>query len=244
MGSRLSAPPMVGALVLLVAAICVTEAGAQTQQQKPFPTGHKSEVGTLIAPPVACPSQDRLGVPAAAQEQAMLCLVDFARRGAGLPSLAPLEALTTSAALKSRDMLACDDFSHFACGREFAFWIRAGGYTSVPCWHVGENIAWGRGGEGTPREIFIGLMRSETHRHNVLGDYAGIGIETRVGNLGWQGSVQVWTQHFGSQCEAPVPVSLDPLSAGRPYPTGRPRPAGSPSAAAPAAVRRGDRRGR
>jgi uncharacterized protein YkwD len=164
-------------------------------------------VGPLIAPPAACPAPDRPGTAAAAQEQAMLCLIDFARRGAGLPGLAPLDPLATSAALKSRDMLACDEFSHFACDREFTYWIRAGGYMSVPCWHVGENIGWGRGTEGTLRSTFIALMRSDLHRRNILGDYTGIGIDTRLGNLGWQGTVQVWTQHFGSQCEAPAPVS-------------------------------------
>jgi uncharacterized protein YkwD len=199
MSSRLAAISTAGALVLAVVAIAAAGAGAQAIQKRTA-IGHTSAAGELIAPLAACPQQDQLAAPPSIQEEAMLCLIDYARGELGLPSLAPVSELEFSAAHKSRDLLDCDDFSHFASGREFNYWIRASGYMSVPCWHVGENIAWGRGELGTARSIFTALIRSDTHRRNILGEYTGIGIDTRVGDLGWQGTVQVWTQHFGSQC--------------------------------------------
>src|SRR5262245_32062270 len=107
MGSRLAGRFAAGALILLVVGATATEAGAQAIQQRHSPLGHQSVAGGLIAPPAACPGADRAGAPVVAQEQAMLCLVDFARREMGLPSLAPVPALETSAAHKSADMLGC-----------------------------------------------------------------------------------------------------------------------------------------
>jgi uncharacterized protein YkwD len=130
----------------------------------------------------------------------MLCLIDFARRASGLPSLDRVPDLASSAAHKSRDMLRCNAFSHEACGREYSHWIRASGYMSVPCWRIGENIAWGRGRSGSPRSIFIALIHSASHRRNILGRFTEVGIDTRTGNLSPLGRVQVWTQDFGSQC--------------------------------------------
>lgn len=176
------------------------ESGARTDRTQRRAATLSGPLAGLVAPPAVCLGGERPGVPAPAQEQTMLCLVDYARQAEGLPGLTPNPALEGSAALKSRDLIACQEFSHYACGREFDYWIRASGYMSVPCWHVGENIAWGRGSLGTPRAIFITFLQSDTHRHNMLGEYTAIGIDTRVGKLGWQGTVQIWTQHFGSQC--------------------------------------------
>jgi uncharacterized protein YkwD len=190
-------------LMIFIGAATATHADANSYLQKHTAIGHTSSEGSaegsLIAPPSVCPAKGR--APAmASEEQTMLCLVNYARSVAGLPTLSLQLELEESSAEKSRDMLACDDFSHFACGREFSYWIRASGYLSVPCWHCGENIAWGRDAEGSARSIFIAFMHSELHRHNILGDYSSIGIDTRIGDLGWLGTVQVWTQHFGYRC--------------------------------------------
>ena len=58
----------------------------------------------------------------------MLCMTNFARAAAGLGALADAEELDRSALGKADDVLRCDSFSHFACGREFTYWIRAAGY--------------------------------------------------------------------------------------------------------------------
>jgi len=130
----------------------------------------------------------------------MACMTDFARQHAGLGDLSPADSLERSAGEKSDDILSCNDFSHFACGREFTYWMAEAGYTSTPCWRVGENLAWGNNEYGTVRSIFEAWMRSPGHRDNILGDFAEIGIRVRVGTLGGVPGTRIWAQHFGSHC--------------------------------------------
>jgi len=130
----------------------------------------------------------------------MLCMTDFARAQAGLAELATAEELEQSAGDKGGDILRCDSFSHFACGREFTYWMRQTGYISSQCWRVGENLAWGTDGYGTVRSIFRAWMNSPGHRENILGDFTQVGISLRVGTLEGQPGTHVWAQHFGSRC--------------------------------------------
>lgn len=157
----------------------------------------------LIAPLSACPGQSRLDAPAAAQESTMRCMTDFARIQAGLTELMAVQQLDRSASGKVDDILRCDSFSHFACGRDFSFWMRQTGYTSSQCWRVGENLAWGTGGYGTVRAIFRAWMNSPGHRENILGDFTQTGISLQVGSLTGENGTHIWAQHFGSHCEAP-----------------------------------------
>jgi uncharacterized protein YkwD len=154
----------------------------------------------LVAPPSTCPEGTDPSAPAAAQEQGMLCMVNYARAQAGEQPLSDDGTLTESASDKSRDVLECDSFSHTACGREFTYWMRATGYLSMPCWRVGENLAWGAGEYGSVRSIFRAWMRSPEHRANILGDYAETGIDMRTGRLGGIAGTRVWAEHFGSSC--------------------------------------------
>ncbi len=132
----------------------------------------------------------------------MLCMVNFARGQSGLAELGPNAELEASAREKTRDIFRCDSFSHYACGREFAYWIRANGYLASECWRAGENLAFGSGGYGSVRSIFRAWMRSPEHRANILGDYAETGIDLATGTLEGFGGTKVWTQHFGSHCAA------------------------------------------
>jgi len=154
---------------------------------------------SIVAPASSCP-QVRLDAAAQAQEEAMLCLTDYARDKVGLGPLEATPQLEESAADKGADVLACNSFSHTACGREFTFWMRETGYLSTECWRAGENLAWGAGEYGTVASIFRAWLRSPTHRANVLGDYSQIGINLQVGSLNGRKNVHVWTQHFGLHC--------------------------------------------
>ncbi|HEX7279617.1 MAG TPA: CAP domain-containing protein [Solirubrobacterales bacterium] len=147
----------------------------------------------------ACPNAP-LGAPEADQVGAMLCLVNETRARRGLPALAESPLLRQSAAEKSGDLIGCNEFSHTACGREFAHWIRESGYMSPECWRVGENLAWGVAKQATVGSIFNAWMHSPLHRANILGDFEEIGIDLRVGKMGGLTGVHVWTQHFGSHC--------------------------------------------
>ena len=151
----------------------------------------------LIAPASACPHQTELGAAPGVQRRAMLCLVNFARQGRGLPTLQGSAVLDRAAGHKSADILRCDEFSHEACGREFTYWMQRFGYLGG-CSSAGENIAWGTGELGSVRSIFRAWMRSAGHRENILGDYADTGIGLRVGALEGSRGAHVWTQDFGS----------------------------------------------
>jgi uncharacterized protein YkwD len=167
-----------------------------------LPTGAVAAGPRLIAPASVCPNQDVLAAPPAAQEQTMLCLTNFAREQFGEQPLAPAPALEESARAKMRDVLRCNEFSHYACGREFAYWIRASGYLSTPCWRDGENLAWGAGEYGSVGSIFRALMRSTTHRENILGGFEEVGIDLASGALEGHPGTRIWAEHFGSHCGA------------------------------------------
>ena len=158
------------------------------------------KVSRLMAPASVCRHQGRAG-PDAVQEQAMRCMTNFARRHAGRGPLGEVRTLDRSAGHKSRDILRCDSFSHYACGRDFTFWMRRVGYIPTSCWRAGENIAWGTGDYGTVRSIFRAWMHSPEHRENILAsDYGQFGVGLDVGPLGPHRRAHVWVQHFGSHC--------------------------------------------
>lgn len=202
-------------VLLAVALVCVSIAAPSAAASQPAlakrvvaaapstaaPSAAEESRG-LIASVAVCPGQESLGASAEAQEATMRCMVAYARSESGLPGLTDDEALERSAADKANDVIDCDDFSHFACGRDFTHWIREEGYMSSPCWRVGENLAWGNGAYGTVRSIFRAWMNSPGHRQNLLGDYAQTGISLRVGVLAGQPGTHIWAQHFGTHCDA------------------------------------------
>lgn len=161
--------------------------------------GRTSRQG-LVAPADLCPGEAEAGAPAGAQEEAMRCMVDFARRQSGLAALSDSERLDRSSGEKSDDILRCDEFSHYACGRPFDFWLEKVGYIPASCWRVGENIAWMGGPQTTTRDVFELLIHSPPHRANILGPYTEVGVGLRTGDLDGHGAAHVWTQHFGTHC--------------------------------------------
>jgi uncharacterized protein YkwD len=195
---------LVAALAALAGALSAPAAGA-------------SNLGRLIAPIAVCANQTDVRAPIAAQEQAMRCMSNYARKRMRMGRLGHTSALDRSALDKSSDILRCDSFSHYACGRNFTYWMQRVGYLRARCWRVGENIAWGTGDLGSVRAIFRAWIHSPEHRENILGRYNQIGIGLKVGNLAGRSGVRVWTQDFGSHC-------------GRPHRRAAPRRAGLSSA--------------
>jgi uncharacterized protein YkwD len=202
--------PLISSVVALAALAGGTTANAArlhdqrvVASPKPTPARESSTAAPLVAPQAACPGQTRLSAPPEAQEEAMRCMTGYAREQAGLSPLAESEALGVSAGNKLNDLLSCDEFSHFACGRRFSPWIEETGYMSTPCSKVvGENLAWGMGDRGTVRAIFRAWMRSPSHRANILWAFDETGVSLGVGELEGRPGVRVWVQHFGTRCEA------------------------------------------
>jgi uncharacterized protein YkwD len=151
----------------------------------------------LIAPGTACPHQTNLRTPAGMQLRAMLCMTNYARRASGLKPLTHSRPLAKAAGKKSADILACNEFSHEACGRDFTHWIKRFGYAKG-CWTAAENIGYGTGSLGTVRAVFNAWMKSPGHRANILGKFREIGIGRRVGAIEGASGAMVWTQDFGS----------------------------------------------
>jgi uncharacterized protein YkwD len=157
--------------------------------------------GPLIAPTSACANQEDLSDPATLQEEAMRCMIGYARGQAGLGGLSDEPALDSSAHSKGEDVLNCDSFSHTACGREFTYWFGQSGYLSAPCWRAGEILAWGTGEYGTVRSIFRAWMASPEHRGIILGPaFTQLGLSVETGELEGRPGAQIWTGHFGTHC--------------------------------------------
>jgi uncharacterized protein YkwD len=165
-------------------------------------TAQARRLSALVAPTSVCANQTDMSQPDAVQEQAMHCMTNFARQRAGLGDLGNATSLDESAVRKTDDVLRCDTFSHFACGRQFTYWMKRSGYLAARCWRAGENLAWGTGDLGSVRQIFIAWLHSPEHRANLLGSYSQIGIALSVGNLEGHRGAHVWTQEFGSHCGA------------------------------------------
>ena len=159
-----------------------------------------TKTSRMLAPGSVCKNQTNLSAPLAAQEQAMICMTNFARRTAGMGRFGGHEKLNHSAVRKGEDILRCNSFSHYACDRDFTYWLEALDYTDG-CWAAGENLAWGTGDYGTVRSVFRAWMNSPGHKSNILSNnFSQIGIGLRVGSLEGHPDARVWVQHFGDRC--------------------------------------------
>jgi uncharacterized protein YkwD len=173
-------------------------------------------VSRLMAPPAVCANQFDDAAPAKVQEDAMDCMTNYARQRDHRRRFGELAKLNRSAEHKSHDILRCNSFSHFACGRQFTYWMGRYGYLRARCWRAGENIAWGVGPYGSVRAIFRAWMHSSGHRRNILSrgfDQLGVGLD--VGSFVGRSDIHVWTQEFGSHCGHPgaEPPRIVPLRA-------------------------------
>ena len=102
--------------------------------------------------------------------RATLCLVNLERTTRGLPALRANRQLARAAVDHARDMVKRSYFAHESLGGGgFIGRIKARGYMAGRrSWTVGENLAWGGGVTGSPREIVALWMKSQPHRANIL----------------------------------------------------------------------------
>jgi uncharacterized protein YkwD len=150
----------------------------------------------LLAPTTACPGQTDTSLSVDAQEAAMRCMVDFARTVSGVPALAAEPKLMDAADRKARDILACQQFSHTACGLPFTQRITDAGYAYRA---AAENIAYGTGSSGSVRSIMTGWLNSAGHKANLLSaTYRDHGIALAVGTLNGNAGARVWVEQFAT----------------------------------------------
>jgi uncharacterized protein YkwD len=172
---------------------------------------------SLLAPSGVCgAAADELSLDRAAAQQAMTCLTNYARTQSGLAPLRPSSVLNDAGQAKLAADLSCAEFSHTPCGRPFTdvFAAYVGGATSYA---LGENIAWGTGTYGTPREAMNGWLHSSGHRENILrAGYRELGIGYLADQRfqGYEGA-SLWSQEFGARTPeaAATPASAQSASA-------------------------------
>jgi len=119
---------------------------------------------SYLAPENVCPGQTDSDAPPAAQEQAAICLLNYARERQGLAALPQWERTSAWSALKAGDIARCEDFSHTPCGEPFARHARGAGFTGG----LGENIAMSTGVYMTALDAVDGWLNSEHHRENLF----------------------------------------------------------------------------
>jgi uncharacterized protein YkwD len=114
----------------------------------------------------ASPSQ--LTTPAASH--ALQCLINGVRRAHHLRPVRAERHLRAAALQHADDMAARDYFGHVSPGGStMEARVRGAGYLRrVREWWLGEALAWGDGGAGTPRAILSGLLNSPPHRAILL----------------------------------------------------------------------------
>ena len=153
----------------------------------------------LLAPPGTCAGDTSLDLDSAAARSAMLCLVNYARARSGLAPLRLLESLNLAGQAKLEADLSCDEFSHNPCGRSLKS-VFARYLAGSASYRIGENLAWGTGDEGTPRQTLSNWLRSPEHRANLLTPQfrdLGVGYLPDRSFQGLQGAT-LWSQEFGT----------------------------------------------
>jgi uncharacterized protein YkwD len=158
----------------------------------------KAAGGAYLAPATACPGQTAAGAPAAAEQRAMRCLVNWARRRRGLGAVRASALLDRSAALRAEAIRRCGEFSHSPCGSLFELVFAQVGY-----WRgrvaVGENLAWADLASSSPRDTVTGWLASPPHRHVLFTPSwreGGIALLQADGLFG-RPRVAVWVSQFG-----------------------------------------------
>jgi uncharacterized protein YkwD len=180
-GIRRRSVLLIGATALTCAAFGATQAQA-----------------SLVAPGSACSGQKNANAPEPRQEDAMRCLIDYARDHSGVRDLDSNRKLEKAAGRKRKDVVECG-FSHTACGRQADLWPHKFGYTSgVGSWSLGENLAWGRGKRGTARMILKAWLDSPPHRSTMLaGSFEDVGIGLYRGSFSGGRNAGVWVLQVG-----------------------------------------------
>jgi uncharacterized protein YkwD len=136
-----------------------------------------------------------------ALSNAALCLVNQERTSRGLRPLKSNRRLAKAAGGHARDMVARGYFSHDSMnGATFVDRIRKAGYLPARAFpSLGEDLAWGSGPLGTPREVVQGWMESPGHRANILNaKFREAGMGVAFGDVGAGESGVTYALDFGS----------------------------------------------
>lgn len=159
--------------------------------------------GASAAPAMAgaCASADASASAVTPQRlaNATVCLLNQERAKHHLPKLRTNRRLALAATRHAKDMAARHYFSHDTLGGgDFADRIQRTGYSSGNA-SLGENLAWGSGNLGSPRQIVEAWMASPGHRRNILfRRFREVGIGVAMGDPGAGQTGATYASEFGS----------------------------------------------
>ena len=197
--------------LLLTAALLalLTFAGGAAASDDPY--------AAMLAPAGTCGASDeQLNLEQGTAQLVMTCLTNYARAQSSLKPLQLNATLNTAGNAKLAADVSCGVFSHEPCGKPFDSVFAA--YTQdATSFQIGENIAWGTGSYGTPRQIMSAWLHSSGHRENILTPRfteIGIGYLPNQAFLGYSGAA-LWSQQFGTRTPASL-ASTVPASAPKP----------------------------
>jgi uncharacterized protein YkwD len=165
--------------------------------------GHKHQRWSCQVAVTAAASAVPREAPNFRLARAAVCLINERRAARGLRKLRLNKRLSRAARRHTRDMVRHRYFSHVSRGgKDVVDRLYGTGYLGGRfSWTVGENIAWGAGGRGTPRKIVKAWMNSPGHRQNMLSPRfrdIGIGVAAR-GPTRTGGPAGTYTTTFGAR---------------------------------------------
>jgi uncharacterized protein YkwD len=151
----------------------------------------------LVAPGSKCDGQRNIHAAERDQEDAMRCLLNYARKKANAGALKSNRALERAAGRKAGDVMRCGP-SHTACGRPADAYAQAFGYMRAGSWIWGENIGWGRSRDGSAKSVFKDWLNSGPHRETMLrGSFEHLGIGLKRGSFQGHKNSAVWVIQLG-----------------------------------------------
>lgn len=151
-------------------------------------------------------------------EASILCLINQARIGAGLPAVRSNPALQGAARAHSTSMRTNGFFAHeSADGTPLTDRIASSGYSlGAKSWFVGENIIWGT--FSSTRALVAAWMNSPSHQHNILDPrFREVGVGADWGKALYlrQATALVVTTDFGYAIRREKASSKKPAKAKR-----------------------------
>jgi uncharacterized protein YkwD len=131
--------------------------------------------------------------------QRLFLAINEVRQQHHLRPLLLSKGLRQAAQHHSRDMVRRNYFAHTSPrGVTLADRIRASVFKTRGSWSAGENLAWGSGSIGSPRNVIRMWLRSSSHRAILLSrTWRFVGIGRSTGRFQGQSNAAVWTADFG-----------------------------------------------
>lgn len=175
-------PRLIPRAALLAAVLAATAAA--------FAAAGEARSSLPVAPASACAASQDPAASAVDQQRAVICLINWTRRQAGLPALRRSRALTGAAAAKARDIDTCNQFAHTPCGMPVFKRIKA----RLRAGAMGETLYAGDPGDATAYAAYRAWLGSPGHRRVLLGRWfraAGARV-AQVADLEGAATMRVW----------------------------------------------------